>query len=71
MADLATLRGDLETLKSARRMGARAVQIADRQVTYRNDRELTSQIAALEAEIAAIDGTEKPRTIIIRNTKGW
>ena len=69
MTDLATLQADLEALKSARRLGARIVKVADRETTYRNDAELQAQIAAIEAEIA---GTSGPRTVVARQTRtGW
>jgi hypothetical protein len=70
MADLA-LTLQLEALKSARRTGALRVRFADREVTYRSDTELKAQIAALESELAAAEGTPRPRNVVIRSTKGW
>jgi hypothetical protein len=71
VADLTTLTADLERLKKARRSGVLRILLADREVTYRNDQELARQIAALEAEIAALQGASKPRTVAVRSEKGW
>lgn len=59
--------GDLAKLKEARRSGVLQVRFADREVRYRDDRELERQIAALESELA---GGNTIRNINIRS-KGW
>lgn len=75
MTDLATLHRDLEQLKSARRTGARRVRIgspgAEREVEYRSDRELVAAIAAVESEIAEMEGSARPRFVVVRSSKGW
>lgn len=70
MADLATLRRDLDVLKSARRSGVTRTRFGDREVQYKTDAEMRDAIAALENEIAALDGTPVVRSINIRS-KGW
>jgi hypothetical protein len=71
MADLATLKADLEALRSARRTGVLRVRFADREVWYRSEAELQKQVASLENEIVALEGSSTPRTIAVRSEKGW
>ena len=70
MADLASLRVQLEALKASRRSGVTRTRFGEREVSYRTDNEMRDAIAALEAEIAALDGSPVVRSINIRN-KGW
>jgi hypothetical protein len=71
VTDIATLRTDLESLKSSRRSGALRTRFGDREVQYRSDKEMVSAIAALETEIATAQGTPRETTITIRSKKGW
>lgn len=77
MATLAELQADLETLKSARRSGTRRVSFASgtstRSVEYGSDRELATAIAAVEAEIAALQGAPKVHNVVLRSPpyRGW
>ena len=71
MADLATLQAQLESLRNARRSGAQSIGYSDKRVEYRDDAGMQAAIAALEAEIAAAQGTLKPKLVVIRSTKGW
>jgi hypothetical protein len=70
MADLAKLQADLAALKSARRSGVLRTRFGDREVQYRSDAEMAAQVAALESEINALDGSPAVRSIAIRS-KGW
>jgi hypothetical protein len=36
-----------------------------------SDAEIVAQIAALENEIAAMQGTPRPRSVVMRGGKGW
>lgn len=71
MATLAELQADLEGLKSARRSGVRTSTFGARSVSYHTDKELGAAIAALEAEIAALEGTSQPQNIVVRPLRGW
>ena len=61
------LAAELEALKSARRSGVLSVRFADREVTYRSDRELQQQIAALQGQL----GIQGPRLAVVRSSKGY
>jgi hypothetical protein len=71
MADIAKLKSQLETLRSARATGAYRVRFGDREVFYRTDEELRAQIAALENYIATLEGSRSPHSVVVRATKGW
>lgn len=64
------LKEALETLKSARAMGAKRVRISDdeREIEFKNDAEMLAAINALQDEI---EGQGRPRAIKIRSSKGW
>jgi hypothetical protein len=66
MAGTATLLDRLEKLKAVRASGTLRVRVDEREVVFRNDRELEAQIAAIEAEL-----NPQPRTVIVRSHKGW
>ena len=69
---MAALAAQLAELKSVRRSGVTEHRLGDIDVKYRSDAELVSQIAALESEIAGLQGVpEAPRIIIVRSQKGW
>lgn len=77
MTDIAELLSDLEDLKRARRTGARRVLFgsgpSQREVEYRSDREMATAISTLESEVAALQGTAKPPTVVLRTpaNRGW
>ncbi|WP_454619345.1 phage head-tail joining protein [Bradyrhizobium cenepequi] len=71
MADLATLRNQLEELRAAYRSGATSIGYGDKRIEYRDTAGMQAAIAALEAEIAAITGSKPPRLIVARSTKGY
>ncbi len=71
MTDLATLRSQLDALKRARRSGVLRLRDQDQETLYRSDSELAAEIASLESEIAELTGSNKPRSISLRSSKGW
>ena len=71
MATVDDLKIKLETLKTMRASGARKVRFEDFETEYRTDRELLAAIAALQDEIAGLEGTARPRAVLLRSTKGW
>ncbi len=72
---LAQLRSDLAFLQSARRSGTSTVTYngngVSRTVTYKSDRELQAAIADLLQRIAELEGTGRPRNIVVRAQRGW
>ena len=75
MATLEQLLADLDALKAVRRSGELrikhvGVKGSEDEVVYRSDAELAAAIAALETEIAALQGTPAVRSINVRS-KGW
>jgi hypothetical protein len=71
MTDTATLQTQLDNLKAARRSGVRAIWIGERRVDYKSDREMVAAIASLANEIAKLENTQTPRSVVVRSTKGW
>jgi hypothetical protein len=71
MADLTTLRASLEALKARRRSGVRTVTWAERSSTNMRDAELRDQIASVQAEIDALEGTPRVRNVVVRGGKAW
>jgi hypothetical protein len=69
MADLASLKAQLEKLRKLRANGISSYTIKDRSMTYRSDRELASAIADLEAKITAQE-RGVVRKVRIRSGKG-
>lgn len=65
MADLATLRTRLESLKAAYHVGASRIQYDGKSIDYRDAAGMREAIASLEAEIAAASGTVPVRNIRI------
>jgi hypothetical protein len=71
MSTIAELKARLETLTMMRASGAHSVRFEDYEVQYRSDKELLAAIAAVQDEIAALEGHARPRSVIIRSQKGW
>ena len=73
MADVSELLADLEKLKAARRSGATEIWTGSDKVTFRSDRDLTKAIAAVEAEIAQLQGSSRPKNVVLRSLpfRGW
>jgi hypothetical protein len=69
--DLIALQAQLASLKSARASGVRTSTFGERSVTRATDKELVAAIAALENEIAAMAGTPRPKSVVMRGGKGW
>lgn len=70
MATLADMLRYRENLRAARYNGARVFQDQNgERVEYRSDRELAAAMAALEAEIAAMQA-KVPSRILPRTSKG-
>lgn len=69
MADLASLKAQLEKLRSLRVNGISSYTINNRSMTYRSDRELAAAIADLEAKITAQE-RGVVRKVRIRSGKG-
>jgi len=69
--DLTSLQAQLATLKNAYRSGARRVSYDGKNVDYGTTQEMREAIAALENDIATMQGTKPVRTILVRSHKGW
>jgi len=69
------LKAELAGLQKARRSGALTVVYkangTERSITYRRDSELQAAIAALQAEIDALELRGAPRNIVVRGRRGW
>jgi hypothetical protein len=69
------LKDELAGLQKARRSGALSVRYQAngvlRETTYRRDQELQAAIAALQAEIDALQNVGAPRNIVVRGNRGW
>jgi hypothetical protein len=74
---IAELQADLETLKAARRTGAKSLQFGSgssaRIVEYRSDAELVRAIEATESEIATLQHAARPKNVVFRAPpfRGW
>jgi uncharacterized small protein (DUF1192 family) len=71
MTDLATLKARLDLLKTARASGARRTRFEDFETEYRSDAELLAAITALQDEIDRLEGSARPRAVLVRAQKGW
>jgi hypothetical protein len=71
MADVVTLRAQLVELRKAFRSGASKVAYEGKSIEYRDTAGMRAAIAAIEAELAALEGTSKPRAIVVRGQKDW
>ncbi len=71
MADLSTLRAELEALRTAYHAGATSVSYEGRSVVYTSGEDMRSRLAALEHEIAVAEGARPVRAVVIRSHKGW
>jgi hypothetical protein len=72
-AQLATLQAQLEAAKAARRSGVKELWFGERRIFYKSDKEMATAIAALETEIANLEGTRRPRSVVLRTPpfRGW
>ena len=68
--ELPQLRAQRDALRAARYTGALTVRAGDKWVTYKSDREMASALAALEREIAALEGRTKTRRLLPYGEKG-
>lgn len=57
------LKAQRETLQAARFNGVLTIKAGDKWVTYRSDKELADALAALQREIASVQGTPRARRI--------
>ncbi|WFU21286.1 hypothetical protein QA649_24585 [Bradyrhizobium sp. CB1717] len=71
MADFATLRAQLDTLKRAYRSGVRTVEFDGRATTYVSGEEMRAAISSLREEISQIMGTAAPTVAVVRSSKGY
>jgi hypothetical protein len=69
--DITTLQAQLDALKAARASGVKTASFGERSATKFSDKEIVAQIAALENEIATMQGAPRPRGVVIRGGKGW
>lgn len=68
--ELSQLHAMREALRSARFTGALTVRAGDKWVTYKSDKEMGSALAALEREIASLEGRRKRKRLLTYATKG-
>jgi hypothetical protein len=71
VGNLASLQGQLASLRTAYRSGVSRSSYEGKSVDYRSGDEMRAAIASLENQIAAISGTTIPRTVVVRSSKGW
>jgi hypothetical protein len=71
MTDLTTLQAQLADLRAAYATGATRISYDGKSIEYRDGNEMRAAIASLEAQIAALGGTQPVRTIVVRGHKGW
>lgn len=69
MDDLASLESQLVELRDARAGGHHRIRFGDREVWYRNDRELAAAIADLERRIAILRG-QRVHSVRLSTSKG-
>lgn len=70
MATIEELRARREKLVTMRTAGTASVRDGDRSVSFRSDAEIAAAIAALDAEIAALEGRMPVRQVRIWADKG-
>jgi hypothetical protein len=58
-------------LKDARASGVLECQYSERRVRYKSDSEMARAIAALEAELAELEGLGRPMNVVVRGNRGW
>ncbi len=71
MADLATLKARLETLRAQRAKGIRRARFGEDEVEFRHDNEMRDAIADLEAQIARAEGQGGPAFTPVRIKRAW
>ena len=69
-ADLATLQGRLDALKSAIANGKSEITYAGRTTKYRSIAEIQAAIKDVESDVAALNGTKILRTYRFHSNKG-
>lgn len=67
---LEQLRAQRDALRTARYQGVLIVRAGDKWVNYKSDKEMASALAALEREIAALEGRKRRRTLHTYAQKG-
>lgn len=68
--ELAELKAARDNLKRARAAGIRSVAFGEDRVEYASDREMAAVLAAIEADIARLEGGPRSTFIRINATKG-
>lgn len=68
MADLVTLQAQLAAVRASYASGHLNVKYQDRSITYHAPGELRNVIADLEAQIAALSGSPRKRSIRMRQS---
>jgi hypothetical protein len=63
MADRATLVGRVAELEAALATGALRVRSGERDVTFRSQTEMRAEVAALQAQIAVLDGGRRTKML--------
>jgi hypothetical protein len=71
MADLATLRVQLDELRAARVSGVSKVVFRDRETWFKSDADMAAAIRDLEAQIALAEGRPAVRFHTITKDRGW
>ena len=70
MATLAELQAWRDALAWGRYGPEASIERDGKKVTYRSDRELRRALADLDAEIAALQGSQGPRIVYVTSDKG-
>jgi hypothetical protein len=75
MIDVAELQSKLDALQRSRYAGTRRIVYlangVSREIEYKSDQEMARAIAALETQIAEVQGTPKSKNLVVRAIKGW
>ncbi len=68
--ELSQMQAMRDSLKAARYSGTLTVRAGDKWVTYKSDKELASALAALEREIASLEGRPRKKRFLTYGKKG-
>lgn len=68
--DAATIRKEIEVLRSSMATGAQTIKIADRLTTYKSFEEMRRHLELLEAELAGADGSPRVRAVRFQTSTG-